>query len=1021
MEDRLLLLGVPRRRSPDGDIVLPAGRAAQLASYLAVRADWVARDELIALLWPDAEPRRGRHTLSQLLYQLRRTAWGHDLESEPTRLRWPVPCDVSAFRHAASEGAWREATELYGGELLEGAPSEGSEGFEAWLRREREDLRETWREAIRAHADALAGDRLWTESARLLRRLLANDDLLEEAVQALMRCEARAGRRDAALQTYDAFRERLHVELALDPLEATRELAAAVRSGAIGPDVPGEDPYEPAPPPNVVGPAETRDVRPGPVANLAQDATPFVGRALELAELHDLLNRGSHRLVTLHGPGGSGKSRVARQLARERAGYHEEGAAWIPLASARDESDAVAAVARALGVRIDPEPDALVGVLASQDRLLVLDGIEHLDEIAALTHAILDGCPDVRLVVTSRTPLDVPGEAVVPLAGMAIPPEDETDDAEAYDAVGLLLRAAHRVRPTFHPRGPERTAAVALTRLLGGTPLAIEIAGSWLRMLEPSELLAEIRRDLGVLQARDATIEARHASLRAVFESSWSLLAKDEREALRRLAVFRGGCTRESAVAVADVPLSALLALANRSLLQRDGGARFRTHAIVQRFAEQKLAERPELHRELSLRHERFFLAFAVDADRRLDTPDQPAALAQLQDEDADLHAALEQAVDAGRADSALALVAGLGRYWRWRGRARQGLRWAERARAVPGADASRPARVQARLVEGLLLEKIGAYSDADEAFEDALRDAERIGDRALQAAARTDRATVAWRRGDLVSARELLEQAVAVYRESGIEARLAGTLGNLGNVVRDGGEAAAAQAYYDEALSLAERVGHVWEVANLRNNKAIAYAYLDDLESARSEFEQALALQRSIDNRPGVSMSLTNLGNVHLDTGELARARELYGEALALCEEIGDREGTAHLFVNLGVLAQWNGDHDEAHELYARSLRIRRALGARSLAVQAVSCFLDLAVARGAHERALVLAGAVRATTARVGVPLTARQQHVYDEALESARSAVPAERAAELERRGERLGEREAISFALSERASA
>ena len=1013
----MLLLGVPRRRDGDGETALTAGRAAQLAAYLALRADWVARDELVALLWPDAPPQRGRHTLSQLLYQIRRTPWGHDVEGEPTRVRWRVPCDVAAFRRAAAEGAWHHATELYGGELLEGTPADGSGRFDAWLRSEREDLRESWREAVEGHAEALARDRRWSDAARLLRRLLATDDLLEEAVQALMRCEARAGRREAAVQVYEAFRARLHDELALDPLEATVALAAAVRRGDIGPDT--DAPQAPSPA-GLSDPTEAREVRPGPVDNLAPDPTPFVGRALELAELHQLLGRGSHRLVTLLGPGGAGKSRVARQLARERAGYHEEGAVWVPLASARDANGAVAAVARALGVRIDPEPDALVALLAAQDRLLVLDAVEHVGDLGGLVLALLDGCPDVTLLTTSRTPLDLPGEAVVPLGGLAIPPRDDADDAEAYDALGLLLRAAHRVRPTFHPRGAERTAAVALTRLLGGTPLAIELAAGWLRMLEPSELLAEVRRDLGVLAAQQGDGDPRHASLRAVFESSWGLLGREERDALRRLAVFQGGWTRETAAEVAEVPLGTLLALANRSLLQRDGAARFRPHAIVQGFAEDKLAEAPELREELVLRHERYFLDLADDADRRLDTPDQPAALARLEDEEPNLIVALERALAAGRAESAQALIAALGRFWRWRGQLRAGLRWAERVADLPDADTPRPARVRARLVEGLLRQEQGDYPGADRAFEEALADAGRLGDRGLEAAARCDRAIVAWRRGDLDTARTLLEQAIAVYREAGHEARLAGTLGNLGNVIRDGGDPQAAHAPFDEALALAQRLGHVWEMANLRNNKAIAYAYQDDLDAARREFETALALQRGIDNRPGISMSLTNLGNVHLDTGDHDRARALYGEALALCEEIGDRQGAAHLFVNLGILAQWSGEHDEAHQLYGRSLRIRRELGARALAVQSVSCFLDLAVARGAHERALVLAGAVRSLSERVGVPLTARQQHVYDQALAAARAEAPAARAAELERRGEQLGEREAISFALGERAS-
>jgi len=1042
VESRVHLLGVPRRGPPavaalrpgtpdggagDGGAPLPPGLAAYLAAFLAIRADWVTRDELVALLWPDAEPRRARHNLSQLLYAVRRSDWGHDVEGEAVRVRWLVDTDVAAFRRAASEGDWRGTVDAYGGELLEGVAPPGSPACDAWLRGEREDLRETWREAATAYAAELARDGRWSESARRLRRLLASDELLEDAVQSLIRCEAMAGRRDAALQAYERFRERLHDELGLEPLDATTRLAAAVRSGDLGPDAPDSTPSLRTVPPHGGRPArrpadrQGRDVRPGPVRNLAPDGTPFVGRALELAELHALLERGEHRLITVRAPGGAGKSRLARQLARERAGHHEDGAAWVALSAATDEEATIDAIAGALGLQIDPEPAALIRGLAGRDLLLTLDGAEHLPDLPGLAIGLLDGCPQLRTVVTSRAALDVPGEAVVPLDGLSVPPRDDAEDAEAYDAFGLALRAAHRVRPDFHPRGEERTALVSLTRILAGMPLAIELAASWLRVLEPSELLYEVRRDLDVIRDRFDELDPRHASLRAVFESSWSLLADAEREALRRLGVFRGGCTRDTAAAVAEVPLGTLLTLVNRSLLQRDGDRRFVVHPVVQRFAEEKLAEREELASQLAARHRAYFLAVADDADRRLDGPEQQTALAGLASEHANLLHALDHAITLGEGEDAHALAAALGRYWRWSGHLREALDRFERLRALPGPTAPTSTRIRSLLAEGLLLEKAGRYAPADRAFEAALSGAQALGDAGLAAAARCDQATVAWRRGDLETARAKLDEACATYRELGRDAALAGTLGNLGNVLRDAGDLTAAHAHYDDALALAERIDHVWEIANVRNNKAIAFAYGDDLEAARGEFEHALALQRSIDNRPGVSRSLTNLGNVHLDTGDLESAEALYREALALSEELGDLDGTAHLFVNLGVLAQWTGAYDQAHDLYGRSLRVRRDLGARGLAAQSVSCFLDLAVARGAHERALVLAGAVRALNRAIGVPLTARQQHVYDDALAAARGAVPAHRAGELERRGEGLTEREAIAFALAERAVA
>lgn len=1012
MEAGLRLLGAPGFTTPANTYELPAGQSTHLAAYLALREGWVTRDSVVDLFWPETELKRARHNLSQLLYEIRRAPWAQGIEVESRRLRWEVQTDVARFRRAAADGAWEAAAQSYGGELLEGAVQPASQELQGWFAGERENLRETWCEVLGHGADQLARAGEWSECARLLRRLLKVDSLLEVAVQGLIRAEAMAGRRDAALQAYADFRAALERDLGLEPLAVTSDLASRVRSGELGQDAG-----------SVRGAAEAEarseevdDVRPGPVVGLASSSTAFVGRRLELAELHGLLRREGRRLVTIVGPGGTGKTALAAQFAREHAGQHAAGAAWVSLALATSESEAVAAVVDSLSLRIEPGLDALGDVLADRDLFLVLDQVEHLMVAGELVVSLLEAAPELSIMVTSRAALDVPGETVYAVAGLSLPPSNApVHGALAYDAVNLLMRVAKRVRPDFHLGGDDLAAVLDLTRLLGGNPLGLELAASWLRMLEPRELLSEVQRDLDVLRGDGEDHDLAGASLRAVFESSWSLLAEPEREALRRVAIFRGGSTRESALAVADVAINQLLSLTNRSLLRREVGGRFEPHPIFKQFARKKLSFTPELHGQLEGRHTEYFLALAEDSDRRIDSPEQTTALARLDAEAANIVAVLQRAIRAEDAETANLLVAAMGRPWRWRGRARYGLDWCDKVASIPASAEPTRGRVRLLSTRGSFLELLGDYPAAEDATRQALELAERLGDLELTASSRMNLATVVWRQGDLPAARGLLEQVVGDSRGTGREQQLSAALGNLGTVALSAGDTKTALAHFDKALALAEDLGQVWKTAGVISNRGIAHAYAKDTRSARADFSRALELQRSIDDITGISKTLTNLGVSHLDSGELVEAERYFNEAMPLCAKAGNRSAVADLTINLGIISQWRDDHEAAHRSYARALEIRREIGARGLLAPTLVCFLDLAVQRVQYERALVLAGAAVAVVERCGVPLPTNKRDDLERAVMVAKAFVAPERTAELQRRGAALRDSEAVEFAL------
>lgn len=989
-----------------------------LAAYLALKDSWVTRDTVVDLFWPDVAVQRGRHNLAQLLYQARRSPWGDSIDVEPRRLRLEVETDVARFRRAAAGGEWSRATAQYTGELLEGVSGPLSPALSSWLEGEREDLRETWSEAVRHSAESSADSGDWSESARLLRRLLGSNALLEGAVQSLIRAEAMAGRRDVALQVYDDFTRRLDDELGLRPLAATSDLAEWVRSGAE-PAHGGEQNAGRA-----VASRPPHDARePGRVLGLPPGTDGFIGRATELAEIARLLRRDDSRLVTVVGPGGIGKTSLAARLVLDEAGRYGMGVAWVGCANATSDDDVVASLARVLTMRDGAEFEAVANALAGRDLVLVLDQLEHLPTVAGLVVALLDAAPRVTIVATSRAALDVPGEHVYRLGGLSVPPHSADDEAASHDAVELVVRVARRVDPDFQADGEDRDAIVELTRLLEGNPLGLELAAGWLRVLEPVELLAEVRRDLDVLRGNPDDVEGApgadpaRTSLRAVFESSWLLLTADEREAVRKLAVFRGGCTRDSALAVADVPINNLLSLTNRSLLKREAGGRFAPHPVVRHFAGVKLAQTPDVIAAVEERHGRYFLALAQDADRRLDSAEQSAALERLDAEAPNIVAALERAIAASQVETAGLLVAAMGQPWRWRGRARYGLDWCARVERLTATPTVTAASVKLLQTKGLLLEIVGEYDAAHDAFSMALEQAESLGDFESQAAARMGLSAVAWRQGDLERAAELLEGVCAESRgRPERERALRGALGNLGNVARDAGRLDTALQCFDEALVLAERAGNVWQMANMTNNRAIVHAYGNDLDAARVEFEKALALQRSIDNRVGMSMSLTNLGVVHMDTGDLDKARDYFDESLTLCEETANLDGVAHARVNLGAIHIARGEFEAAHHSFVQGLQIRREIGARGLVAPSLACFVGAAVAQGHHERALVAGGAVGSVAASSGVPLSPRQQQQVDEDLAAARATMDAEQADALLRRGASMDEAEAVAYVVS-----
>ncbi len=946
---------------------LPLRQSLLLGAYLAHRDDWVGRDEVLALFWPDEAESTARHNLSQLVYHCRRQPWFDGLEAERTRLRWRVASDVQLFRAAIGAGAWHDALDHYGGALLEGLPAGGAPDFEAWLETERESLQVAWREAVLQVAGALEREGRPSEALARVAAVLERDPLAEDAVQAYLRCaravahgEGGAGPRAAALRAYEAFRTTLREELDLAPLEATVALAEALRADVGPAPTPAATPTPPPAAPAEPAPVVLRGF-PAPV-------TPFVGREAELAQLHALLAEGGERMVTLLGPGGVGKTRLAIEAGRRAAWAFVDGALFVPLADLDDPGFLAAAIGAALGLEPATGQDdeaALVEALAPRSLLLVLDNLEHLLAGAGLLAELLAASPGSSLLVTSQEPLDFQGEVRLEVGGMAYPVagEDAWDGAsiERFDAVALFLRSARRAHPQFVATAADHEGIVRLCQLLEGLPLGLELAAAWMRLLRPAEVADALAANLDALAVAHRDLPARHRSLRAMLDHTWSLLSDEERAALAGVSAFRGGFAREAAEVAAGAGLRTLLALVNKSLLRRTASGRFVALEVVRRYGADRLAAEPARFEAVATAHAAYFVAFGRDAEPELVGAERATWLDRVDAEHENLRTALAHLIAVGDVAPGMELAHALFQFWWLRGHYREARTTLD---ALLRLEGPRSAALQARA-----LGDAGAFARLCEEFE---------------------------------AARERYEASLAIKRGLDDPTSLAATLGNLGNLLRLLGDHDGAQRHLEETLALYRGAGDGGRVANTLNNLGAVAEVRGDAGAAERWYREALDAAKGADDGFVAALALGNLGTMARERGDLATARVHHTEAAAVFERLGYRVGLAVTAQQLADLDLSAGDLAAARTGYALAMARFADLGDQRGVAEVAGSLVDLAVAEEDWAAALRWLGATHAQHERLGI---ARPAAVLDE-LEAqeawARAAVGSERAEALRAEG-------------------
>jgi DNA-binding NtrC family response regulator/predicted ATPase len=746
----------------------------------------------------------------------------------------------------------------------------------------------------------------------------------------------------------------------------------------------GLSPERPSAPTGASMPASTP--RPGPAATpvLPLSVTSLIGRERELHEI--ALRLATHRVVTLTGTGGVGKTRLALTVGPQLRNLCTDGVWFVELASLADGALIPQTVASALGLSEDPARspvEILTAALAGRRTLLILDNCEHLiGACAELVETLVRACPQLRVLVTSRERLNIPGESTFRVPPLALP--DDTaravGDLARSEAVRLFVERARLVDPEFALTGENASAVVELCRRLDGLPLAIELAAARVRLLSVEQVVARLTDRFRLLTGGGRTTIARQQTLRAALDWSHDLLSPPERALLRRLSVFAGGFTLEAVEAVcagqgveAPQVLDLLAQLADKSLVIVETAApvaRYRLLETIWEYGRERAIAADEVA-WLRGRHQAWCLALAEEAEHKGRGAEQVAWLDRLETEYDNLQAALgwrdqDRAGDAPR----LRLGAALWRFWEVRGRLREGRGWLEGILTETGRDAS-AARARALNGAGNLARCLGDYARAAEHHAEALRLRREIGDARGVGISLNNLGVLAHDQARYGAAEACFSEALQAWRPAGDEVWRALSLNNLGRARRFQGDYDRAAALGGESLGLYRAAAHSWGIARALNSLANTAHYRGDVAGARPLYEESLRLCRHIGDRYGIGMSLNSLALLSGLTGDLEAARHLAEEGLVLRRDLGDRRGIGGSLLTLGRIAVWAGDLESAQHLARESLAIRAELDDRLGIACCLEALAEVALVRAQYAGAARLLGAAATERESISAPL--------------------------------------------------
>ena len=910
---------------------LPSRAAEALFVYLACNQRSFTRETLAELLWADRTSTQGLTNLRTILTSLRRELddyllisrdalefnaasefWIDVNEFEDQLKGMGLPDRGAIPADAVSAEKLRSALDLYRGDFLEGFHLRDGQGFEEWTLLQRERLKRLARDGYRLLSGYYLESGQYAEGSLTASRWQRLDPYDEDACRTQMWMLLRAGQRSDALKCYQTLKEKLQKDLGVAPSPTTTDLFQKFQQT----DFP-------------------------PKTNLPKYSAGFLGRQQELDELANLLISREARLVTIVGPGGIGKTRLAVEAARsfveQKPGRFLNGVGFVPLATIESPQEIPARIADAIGFSFkgqDALQKQLLDHLKDKETLLVLDNLEHLfDESGsgiALIVDMLRGAPNLKILVTSRERVNLYEEVVFDVSGLDVPNEDNDAD-EGFSAIALFLQGARRIQRNYRLDKNERQAVARICRLVEGMPLAIELASSWIRNYPSTQIAAHIESDLDFLASPYKDVSAGHRSLRTVFERSWSLLTSDEQIIYTQLTIFRSGFTIEAAKSVVhgnaigvEIALSSLV---DKSLVQRQPDERYDIHPILHQFAAEKLSASGLDLETLSANQALYYLKFLSD----LGDGESPQQRTLIRPERDNIRLAWETAAVSGMLNELEQTASVLHGFFSMESWFQEGIDLFGRAiellieKKHPGTDGllcdllGRKARMHTQ---------IGQLESARIGSQQALSYLEHVDDPSRRSRALDSLAITSYYGGDYQRASELAEQSLQLSQQTENLDGVAFSLNFLGSCAKAQGKNDQCRDYFERAVKAYQTNEDEIGAAMVMNNLGNLLQILEDFSGAQQYYLQSSEIFKAQDHIHGAATTLANAGKLAGRLGDYPLAEKLLNESLVLKRKINDQRGEAVALAGLGDVAMLTGKRKEARTYFRPALEIANRVG---------------------------------------------------------------------------------------------